>query len=50
MIEQVVDDLEVRQSPGVPCFVPVGVEMCGKKVRVEDVFYISLWEYELMLG
>jgi hypothetical protein len=49
LVEKVVDNFEVRQRPGVPCLIPVGVEMCGKKVRVKNVFHISLWVYELML-
>ena len=32
LVEKMVDYFEVRQSPGMPRFVPVGVKMRGKEV------------------
>ena len=46
LVEKVVDDFKIGQSPGVPCFVPIGIEMCCKEVRMKDVFYIPLWVFE----
>lgn len=42
LVIQVPNDLEISQSPRMPCFVPCRIIMGGKEIRVQYVFYISL--------
>ena len=47
LLLNVPNDVNVRKSPGIPSFVPGGIEISGMVVRLQDVFYVPLSKDEL---